>query len=619
LKLFFLKNNPELAIYAFDCFIRKSKGVFMNVGLQCWDYVAMIVYLVAVIALGFKFSKNEDSSEDYLLGGRKIPWYAVGISCLMSLLSTYSLVMVPGEIFNHGLSMWSLGFLAPFVQIPAFLIFVRFYFKLNSFTPFEYLERRYDSKVRALIATIYTYSRLIYLAMVLFATSKVFEGAAGWPAWVTILLVGVIGIVYTVMGGMLAVVWTDVLQFFVLIGGLGIAIVVLCINVDGGFFGAITYTFEHGHGLSKYSDPNFYLCNPYVRLTFWLLLIGTFMAPLKGAASDQITIQRLLSTNSYKSAFKAQLTSSILSIPFMMILLFIGMGIFSYYSQHPDPRVTSGDTAFFTFVATKLPSPVPGLIMAAMLAAVMSTLDSGMNSLSAIWLKEFHVPYVKSDLTGKQEVKISRYATLFIGIFSVSLAMFIAKSSDALGQSVVEATVILGGFDVIVFPAFLFAVISSRANKVMIWILASLLWGIQFGQITWYTITAYVAKNWVQGQPLGLGGPISFTWVAIPLSCFAVIFIAWLLARYKTKKLCLPLLGAALAPLGYSTGLALWYFYSNNTEITKPAVLSFQWVAFPAIISFIVIGGILLLFSKKQPIEKYMGLTLSTCNADLID
>jgi Na+/proline symporter len=343
------------------------------------------------------------------------------------------------------------------------------------------------------------------------------------------------------------------------------------------------------------------------------------MAPLKTAASDQITIQRLLSTSSYKSAFKAQLTSSILTIPFMMVLWFIGMGIFTYYSQNPSPLVTSGDTAFFTFVATKLPTPVPGLIMAAMLAAVMSTLDSGMNSLSAIWLKEFHQPYINNDLDGKAQVKVSRYATVVTGIFAVSVAIFIAKSSDALGQSVVEAATILNGFDVIVFPAFLFAVISVRANKVMIWILASLLWGIKFGQMTWYTVTAYIAKSWVEGQPLGLGGPISFSWVITPLLIFAVLFIIWGAMHIKTKKLCLPLLGTAMAPLGYAIGVAIWYFYSNNTEMTKPEVLSFQWVSLPAIISFVVLGTILLMFSKKQPENKYMGLTLGTYKSHVID
>ena len=159
------------------------------------DYGAMLMYLVAVIGIGLFFSRGEKNSEQYLLGGRNLPWMAVGISIVMSLLSTYSLVMGPGEVFNNGLSMWVLAFLSPLFSIIAFKIFIKFYFKLKSFTPFEYLEYRYDSKIRVLIAAIYAYTKILYLGMVLFATAKVFEGGAGWPAWLTIVLVGVIGVV----------------------------------------------------------------------------------------------------------------------------------------------------------------------------------------------------------------------------------------------------------------------------------------------------------------------------------------------------------------------------------------------------------------------------------------
>ncbi len=586
------------------------------VGLHWLDYTAMILYMLAVVWLGIKFSKNENTSEDYLLGGRNLPWVAVGISCLMSLLSTYSMVMVPGEIYNHGLSLWSLDLLQPIMQIIAFSIFVRFYFKLRSFTPFEYLERRYDKRVRLLVSALYSYSRMVYLAMVLFATSKVFEGAAGWPAWQTILIVGVIGIFYTVLGGMRAVVWTDVLQFFVLAGGVGVAIVVLCMKVKGGFLGAITYAFEHGHGLSRYSDPNFFLCNPYVRLSFWLILLGQILYPLKTASSDQITIQRLLSTNSYKSAFKAQMTSAFLTAPFSMVLWFIGLGIFSYYSQNPDPTVKSGDVAFFRFVATQLPTPIPGLIMAAMLAAVMSTLDSGMNSLAAVWLKEFHQPYIDKELSERKQVTISRYATFAIGATAVLVGILISLSSEELGQSVVEAATIFAGLDVIIFPAFLFAVLSRRANTTMIWILAALLWGLQGGTVLWYGLSTYSAKRWYEGAPLGWAGPISIKWVLIPLAIFAVLFVVWLVVRLKTKKAHNELLGISMFPFGWSIAMGLWYYYSNNTPTTKPLALSFQWVGLPTIIVALVGGAICLAFSKPQPKEKYWGLTLSTYNAD---
>ncbi len=584
------------------------------VGLHWLDYAAMIVYMLAVVWLGIRFSKEENTSEDYLLGGRNLPWVAVGISCLMSLLSTYSLVMVPGEIYNHGLSLWSLDLIQPVMQIVAFSIFVRFYFRLRSFTPFEYLERRYDNRVRLLVASLYSYSRLVYLAMVLFATSKVFEGAAGWSAWKTILVVGVIGIFYTVLGGMRAVVWTDVLQFFVLAGGIGVAIVVLCMKVKGGFVGAISYAFEKGHGFSLYSDPKFFMCNPYVRLSFWLILLGQVLYPLKTAASDQITIQRLLSTDSYRSAFKAQMTSAFLTAPFVLVLWFIGLGIFSYYSQYPDPLVKSGDVAFFRFIAKELPTPMPGLILAGMLAAVMSTLDSGMNSLAAVWLKEFHQKYINKEMTERFQVTVSRYATFIIGAFSVLVGILISVSSEELGQSVVEAATIFAGLDVIIFPAFLFAVLSRRANARMIWILAALLWGLQYGMVLWYGVSTYVAKHWCAGEPLGLSGAISAEWVIVPFMIFLVLFVLWIIVRVKTKKAHNELLGISLFPFGWDIAMMLWYYYSNHTVSDKPLALSFQWVGLPTIVVTIIGGAICLLLSKPAEKEKYWGLTLTTYN-----
>jgi SSS family transporter len=589
-----------------------------SIHLTVWDYGAMLLYLVAVVLVGLKFSKEEKNSEDFLLGGRSIPFMAVGISCLMSLLSTYSLVMVPGEIFNHGLSMWVLNISIPLLQIPAFFIFIRFYFKLNSFTPFEYLEYRYDRPVRTLVAILYTYSRAVYLAMVLFATSKVFEGGAGWPAWVTILVVGIVGILYTVMGGMKAVVWTDVLQFFVLVGGIGVAVVVLCLKIDGGFFGAITYAFNHGRGLDRFSEPSFYLCNPYVRLSFWLILMGRIMSPLTQAASDQITIQRMLSTSSFRNGFKAQLTSSFINIPFTLILWFIGLAIFTYYSQNPDSRVTTGDTAFFTFVATKLPPPVPGLIMAAMLAAVMSTLDSGINSLSAIWLKEFHEKYINNNLDGREQVRVSRIATAVFGIFAIVLGLIVASSSDWLGQTVVEAATIFHVFEVIVFPAFLFAVLSKRANCTLIWALAAILWGMKFGMLSWYTLSKRVGQSWERGMELSFGGPIHLAWVLIPLILTLILLIFWQWRRNKSGKRCLFSMGFALFPMGYAIATGLWYIFSHTMPADKPLVLSFQWVGFPVTIAFLVIGFIGLRLSKVQPVEKYQGLTLGTVNENII-
>ena len=188
-----------------------------------------------MLGIGFFFAKGENSSEEYLLGGRRMPTLAIGLSCMVSLLSSVSIVMVPGEIFNNGLTLFIFqGTIGLALSIPCYLLFTRFYFLLGSFTPYEYLEYRYDRTVRSVVAISAFYTRTMYLGMVLYTTAKIFESCYGWPAWFSILLVGTVGVVYTVMGGMKAVVWTDVLQFLFLFGGF-IAIKLLNALSTGGF------------------------------------------------------------------------------------------------------------------------------------------------------------------------------------------------------------------------------------------------------------------------------------------------------------------------------------------------------------------------------------------------
>jgi SSS family transporter len=569
----------------------------MNVGF--WNYLVIVAYLIGVIVIGMYFSRNEKTSEDYLLGGRNMPWWAVGISFVMSLLSTYSIVMVPGEIFNHGLSMWVVGgLLGPFMMIIAFSIFIRFYFRLQSFTPFEYLEKRYDKKVRILIAVIFVWTRLIYLGMVLFATSKVFEGGFGWPSWITILVVGVIGIIYTICGGLKAVIWTDVMQFVVLAAGLIAAVTVLCLNIDGGAVGAVKYAFDQGHGLSLFSEKSFYEFNPYIRLCVWILLLDSIVAPLYYCSADQISIQRLLSTKNYKEAKKSILINPFLTLPFTFSLWFIGLAIFTYYHQNPSPMVKSGDTAFFTFISTKLPTPFPGVILAAMLAAAMSTLDSGLNSLSTIWIKEFHIPFINRQASEQKQVRLSRFATLYIGIFATVLGIMIAMFSETFKQSVVEAATIFEALAVVILPAYLLAVFSKKASSKIIWNMAFLCWGINFGGVAWYMVSK---------ANTGITGAIPITFPLVPFIISIVLWAAF--ALFKKYRIISAIAHfSALTAFGFSIMLCFWFVMSNYGSGGE---LSFKWVGLPGFATFLVVGFLwTALFGKKQPPEKYEGLTL---------
>lgn len=579
------------------------------------DYSMIVIYMAIVVGIGFYFSRKEKSSDDYLLGGRNMPYLAIGLSCIMSLLSSISIVMVPGEIFNNGLTLFLLAPLGMILTIPCYLIFTRFYFKLGSFTPYEYLEYRYNKNIRILIAVIGLYTRTSYLGMVLFTTSKIFEGAYGWQYWQTILLVGVIGVVYTVMGGMKAVVWSDVVQFFVLALGFIVAVVILCVNIDGGPWGAISYAFEHGRGIPQYATADFYKLSPYVRLNFWLLLFGIIFGEITTASSDQIMIQRLLSTKDWKTGLKSRITGVLSGLPFLLTLWFVGLALFTYYAQHPDPGLKNADGVFFHFISTKLPSPMPGIFMAAMLAAIMSTLDSGMNSMATIWLKEVHQRYINKKLIPKQEVKISRWATLVVGLIAMSLALLLGASGQWLEQSVAEIGsifYILGG---IISPAFVLAVFSSRANSVLIWLLMFFSIGYDIGSKLWYGLSRSAVQNWKLGDSFGWGGALNYHYVAVPLVISLLLLGIWYFSREARKnKIVIATALAGVFGIGFSVAMLIWALYSNTLIDKSPLARSFQF-NLPVVWVVAIIG---LFFFPKRPREEYQGLTIGTVNEPIL-
>ncbi len=583
-----------------------------NIKLAFSDYAVMVSYLVALVVIGVACSGRKKDTKDFLLGGGKMPWFALGISCLMAALSAFSLVMIPGEIFNHGLNFFVFGLITPIFTLVTCRIFMKFYFKLGSFTPFEYLEYRYDGTVRSLIAGLTIYLRMIYLGMVLFSTSKVFEGAAGWSPWFSIPLVGGIALIFTSSGGLKAVVWTDVMQFIVLVGGLFCILRFLFYKIDGGMIEGIACAFRNGHGLNEFTKPEFYLLDPYARLSVWLLLLGSFMAPISIMASDQMTVQRLLASGSFEKAQKTQLSNTLLTIPTLIILFIIGLCVFTYYHQNPEFKPASGDTALFNFISMQLPSPLPGLVLAGMLAAVISTLNAVFNSLATVYLKEFHIRYINKALDEKGQVRLSRIATILIGLLAIGLGLLVSTTADALRQSVVEASTIFSAFEAIVIPAFVFAVLGKRASTVLVWFTAGIIWGIKLMLIGWFSASSYVMKTFKPGVDPSWAGPQGWSVVLIPLASAVVLWIVFIvLKKVKPTKRHLFALLLASAAAGAAIGGLIWYIVSNSLLAPgEGKALSFTWLSLPSIVSYIIIGWVWLKFGPEQPKEKYQGLTL---------
>lgn len=611
------------------------------------NYSVIALYFAAVVAVGVYCSRGgKKTSENYLMGGRSVNYFAIGIACIMALLSSVTLVMVPGEICNHGITLFSVSqTLGLALGVPCYLLFVRFYFRLGSFTPYEYLEYRYDGSVRAIVAVAGFYSRVMYLGMVVYTTAKIFEASYHWPAWVSILLVGVFGMFYTVLGGAKAVIWTDVMQFFVLMGSFLLVVVFLCLKIDGGALEILKTGFGQGHGFREYSDPQFYTLNPYMRLLFWLMVFNAIISPLTTACSDQIAIQRLLSTRNWKEGFKAQIVAAVGDMAIVYFLWFVGLAVFVFYLKNPDPEINlaqnQGDRALFHFVATQLPTPIPGLFIAGMLAAIMSTLSSGMNSMATVWLKEFHARFINRNLTEADEYRISRNATFWIGLFVILFGLALNFSGEWLSQSVSEVGTIFTVLGACVLPAFLFAVLSDRSNAVLIWGLTIFSVGSTLGANAWYILSrnaeqfyqaaieageeaAAVKVPAVLGEKLGLlatetvnlgwGGKITWILPAVTLAVAVVLCLPWGFKAIRKKLVTVILASLGLISLGFSQWMILWWFFSNHYVTDHPLARSFAYsLPLDLVGAFIVLW-----FCPHQPKEKCQGLTLATINLPII-
>lgn len=516
-------------------------------GLAWQDALVVLLYLGAMLSIGgwFKWKEAHGSTEDYLLGGRGMPWWLIGIAYVMTLLSTNSLVAVPGEAFNHGLSLALRYFLAPVVGIGIFYLFTRFFFRSHVFTPFTYLEQRFDRRVRALGSIFYVLMRLFYLALVLFSAAVVLKGVANWPLSQSIVIIGIVGLVYVYLGGMKAVVWADFIQFLLLIGSL-VLVVGICISrVDGGAAGIVRFAFDHGRGFEAMQQPSFYTLDAFGRLNLWLMLYVMVSDRMFYASSDQLAVQRLLSTSSYKQAERSYWFSQILTLPTLLGLWFLGLAIFAFYGQNP-PAIggLNGDTALFRFVTTELPPFVPGLFVAAILGAIMSTLDAGFHSLATVLIKDVYNVFINPNASEQRQVWFSRLLILLIGVFSMGIALFMALTNESVAGSFMETTVFWISFQGLVAMIFLIGITSCRVTAgdiLRAFVVACAVTGV--------TVYFYIESR-------GTDRPMSFLFVSIPGE-LTMLALGYLPALWRRRL-----------PVEKTAGLTLFTLKSPQSEIS---------------------------------------------------
>lgn len=378
------------------------------------NWIVLLLYFAAMMFLGLRVGKSSTTTESYFLGGRMIPWWAIGLSVMATHCSAVSFIGMPGWGYSSGLDRITFTFQFPVVVAILMFTLVPFFYNTKVLSIYEYLEKRYGPNARTLMAIIFLLSRGLQTAVVLYAPALALSVILGTDPVIAILLMGIFSIVYTYFGGISAVIWTDVVQMFVIWLGIALSIFIPISMVDGGFSTILANA--NANNLFTPLDFSFELSDSY---SFWAGLFGSGFLYLTYLGTDQSQIQRVLTAKSIRET-KLSLALAGFAVPIQTFLfLFAGICLFSAFG---GKSFENSDFVMLTFIMEFLPVGVAGLVTAGIFAAGMSSVDSALNSLATISVIDVYKK-IKKDATDEQCLKVSRLMTLFWGAFATIFAL----------------------------------------------------------------------------------------------------------------------------------------------------------------------------------------------------
>lgn len=407
------------------------------------DWTIILIYLVGTAAIGlyFYFKEKKQSNADFFLGGRNIPWWAAGVSLYATGTSAISYIAIPAKAYASNWVYFA-GNLVGLVGTAFTAVWiVPLIRRLNLMSVYQYLELRFDPRIRVLSSAIAIFLQLGgRMSIVLFLPSLAMAAVTGVDVIHSILIMGVVTILYTVLGGMKAVIWTDFIQVFVMLGGALFAIGYVIAHIDGGF-GSFIHT-AVADGKLRTFDFSF----NFTQATVWGFLLVAVLGLLT-YPQDQVMMQRVLSTKSDKEAGWSVWTLAAIVVPGSLTFFAIGTALYVFYKSHPERLnpLLGTDSTFPQFIAGELPAGVTGLVIAGIFAASMSTLSSCINSVATLISVDFYERYAKNP-SQKTSVRLAEWMTLVAGAIGVGTAIVLAKTDiqSALDKSF-ELTYLLGG------------------------------------------------------------------------------------------------------------------------------------------------------------------------------
>lgn len=467
-------------------------------GFTLIDTVVLIAYIGLIVWIGSRFGKDQKNPEDYFLGGRKIPGWAIGLSVMATQASAITFIGAPGWGFEGGLERLVTFINVPLAMIVLILVFVPVFHRAGIYSIYELLERRFGPATRTLSALLFLVARGLATGVVLYAPALVLAVVTGWSVNLTIIIMAVLAIGYTVLGGISAVIWTDVIQMFVLWAGALLSVFLLITSLPDGWGDVIDFGVTSG--MFNAIDFSF---DPSVTYSLWAGLFGGFFLHVAYFGTDQSQIQRVLSSPSVLDAQRSLLIGGYLLIPQMLLFLLIGVILATYYQQHGLTPPDDLNELLPRYVVNSFPVGMAGLVIAGVFAAAMSSLDSALNSLSAVSVRDFYSRYIKSGASDEHYLKASRWATVFWGVYATLFAFFAGN----LGP-VIEAVNQIGSwFYGALLGTFLLAIFSHRSNA------RGAVSGLVVGMLSVWAVSSLMDVSWLYNNTIGVAVSVSVGYV----------------------------------------------------------------------------------------------------------
>lgn len=512
-------------------FIQRLFDALSESGLHLVDWIIITIYAISTIALGWWFGRKQETTKEYFVGSGNMNWMLIGVSLFATLLSTITYLSMPGEIIGKG-PVYLTSLLAyPFIFVVVAYVFLPVYMKHRVTSAYELLENKLGISVRLLGVTMFLILRLIWMSLLVYLAAEAMIVMIGvnekWIPYI-VIATGTISVIYTTLGGLKAVVITDLIQTILLFGGA--LLVIIMITID---FGGFAWFPTEWH--TNWDNQPIFSWDPSERITAVGTILSVFVWYVCTSGGDQVSIQRFMATTDVKAARRALATQLIIGSFVGITLGLVGVALLGYFQANPNDLggmslQTDADKIFPLFIAFHLPPGVSGIVIAAMFAAAMSSIDSGVNSITAVVTTDLLDRFGYGPKSEKGHIRMARLIALSVGLFIVFF-------SPVMGKIPGNITVMTGKtvnlFVPLIFCLFFFALFVKFSKPAGVW--AGWICGLITAILIAFSGSIFIPNY----DPDIHTAPISFQWTgpaALIVNIAVGLTVSYILSRSDTAR-----------------------------------------------------------------------------------